>query len=133
MDDNFLTGLRMAMFKIAAKTVPMGLLRVTVENFPLSVLQGIIATTVQPFSASSELPDWDRQEASTLLWQQKSTGKETLHGYILQTWDAISSLCSFERLLEPGSTNNYAFGGWRSAGRSGDLIVVLPPLTIRHR
>jgi hypothetical protein len=121
------------MFRRSMQTVSMGLLRVIIPNFPLKVLESIMSNTVERYCAREEHPDWDRQEACTLLWQKRSSEKEILRGYVLQTWDAISQLCSFERLVESGSPDKYAFGPWLSSGKSGDLIVVLPPVTIRHR
>jgi hypothetical protein len=141
--NEFLAALRLAIFTKSKSTVAMGLLRVVVQPFPLSVLKSIIRSTVEPSSARTASweaqPVWDRQEASTLQWQRTyrdidgGPGYEAHSSYILQTWDAVSSLCSFEGLLKSGSPDKYAFGPWLSAGQSGELAVVLPPVTISHR
>jgi hypothetical protein len=131
---DFLAALRSALYKRTEQAVPMRLLSVTVQNFPVGVLKSIVDTVVLPAAINPTLPEWDRQEAKSLLWQDKVKGVHYYHSYIVQTWDAVSALCSFEELFSAFlDGKKHGRGNWRGVGNSGDLVVVLPPVNLSFR
>jgi hypothetical protein len=131
---DFLAALRSALYKKCEKGVAMRLLSATVQNFPVGALKAIIHTVVLPAAINPTLPDWDRQEEESLLWQDKVQGEHYYRSYILQTWDAVSALCGFEELISAfPDGDKHASGNWRGIGKCGDLVVVLPPVTLSFR
>ena len=129
--DSFLAALRTGLFKKADRPVAMGLLSVTVPNFPHDVLEIVVRAKLRRAADDRSLPEWDRQPGERLQWQDKESRAGRKRSYILHTWAAVEALCGFHSLKVP--RGQHAKDNFRSVGRSGDLIVVLPPITITHR
>jgi hypothetical protein len=129
-----IAALRLALYKKSENGVAMRLLSASVPNFSVEALKSLIDVVVMPAATNPTLSEWDRQEEESLLWQEKLVGKHYYTSYVLHTWDAVSALCSFEGLFPAfPDGDKHASGNWRGVGKTGELVVILPPVTITSR
>ena len=125
-----------AIYKRADKAVPMGCLAVTIPCFPHVMLQSLLKSLARPADSDRrQVADWDEQPVSQFLVVDKRSGPLHRRDYNLHTWGAVSALCSFEGLhaLNSKKQEPLAMENFRVVGCAGDLVVVLPPVTLKHR
>lgn len=132
---NFGASVSHALFRRTDKAVPMGCLSLTVPCFPHAMLQSLLKSVARPAACNRQVADWDQQPESQFLVVNKRSKQQHRRDYNLHTWDAVSALCSFEGLHVPSSKKqeHVAMGNFRVVGIAGDLVVVLPPITLKHR